>query len=1038
MFYKRLCRTLNNRGRLLPETDDIWNYIKDDVDYYQSVYKYNEEQYQEFLKTKSVKGVIDVVGSDLIWDFDSASDLEQARQDAFSLITRLLNYGISENAIQIAFSGKKGFGVRVDTNNNLTPKQLRTLTNTIAQGLNYDTSVYNESRVMRVVGTKHNFHKDVLEFKLSTGFTLKEEEQKFYDKLKAGETEEVAFYKFPLTFRQLSTLTIPQILELARDIDNAEIVSWETIDLTEELLQLCRIKEETQPTNATPPSEDSDDPLERINWKDKPKFLSNCRWALQNGYFKPGADSDSPISGRSRALFVLATTYKNLGYSKKQTYYQLKSAADDCAANFGGEKFSKQEIMNNIVEPMYSAGHRGGQCSCKNPDSSELSQWLHKYCNSLGDHKCANDTSKRGFISIADMFAKFDDYVNHIEENTIKTGIDDLDEKIKLRIGQMTAIMGSPGCHAKGTEIVMYDGTLKKVEDIVVGDLLMGPDSQPREVLKLCRGIDKMVKIIPHRSEPFIVNQHHVLHLTPSKKKANRGHFDMDVKVNDYIHKTSECFKGYYKLQRIGVEFTEKNLNIPPYILGLWLGDGHSNTLALTTMDDEIRDEWLNYAKLNNLNVRVGDNNSGKAKDYYISGKNKNVLNTFKSYNLINSKHIPEIYLTSSRKQRLELLAGLLDTDGYLSNNHHYDFVQKNKLLADQVVRLARSLGFHASITGEQKGCWYKGSYRVGHYYRVYISGDNCNEIPCRLPRKIAKKTNRTTDSSHIGFKYEILNEDDYYGFTLDKDHLYLTSDFIVHHNSGKTSMALNILENTSENGLLSLFYSLDMADSELCQKIAHKVTGLPEDEIFRIFQTNDPFKVEILKQISEKYSNVKFSFDTGISAEQIEEDISEFERLHDKKVKLIMVDYNELIAGPHSDPTANSGHIAAQLKKITNKGYLVISLLQPSKGYGDAGTEITTYRAAKGSSLLEQCFSTILAIYRPGFGCTDEEEDEDQYMVVSALKNRMGKLAKINLKWDGARGLITHLDEEGQELLKQLIDKKKALLEKDKDDWKN
>lgn len=700
MYYKRLCRTLNNRGRLLPETDDIWNYIKDDVDYYQSVYKYNEEQYQEFLKTKSVKGVIDVVGSDLIWDFDSASDLEQARQDAFSLITRLLNYGIPENAIQIAFSGKKGFGVRVDTNNNLTPKQLRTLTNTIAQGLNYDTSVYNESRVMRVVGTKHNFHKDVLEFKLSTGFTLKEEEQKFYDKLKAGETEEVAFYKFPLTFRQLSTLTIPQILELARDINNAEIVSWETIDLTEELLQLCRIEEETQPANATPPSEDSDDPLERINWKDKPKFLSNCRWALQNGYFKPGADSDSPISGRSRALFVLATTYKNLGYSKKQTYYQLKSAADDCAANFGGEKFSKQEIMNNIVEPMYSAGHRGGQCSCKNPDSSELSQWLHKYCNSLGDHKCANDTSKRGFISIADMFAKFDDYVNHIEENTIKTGIDDLDEKIKLRIGQMVAIMGSPG--------------------------------------------------------------------------------------------------------------------------------------------------------------------------------------------------------------------------------------------------------------------------------------------------------------------------------------------------SGKTSISLNILENTSNQGLLSIFYSLDMADSELCQKIAHKVTGLPEDEIFRIFQTNDPFKVEILKQISERYSNVKFSFDTGISAEQIEEDIAEFERIHDKKVKLIMVDYNELIAGPHSDPTANSGHIAAQLKKITNKGYLVISLLQPSKGYGDAGTEITTYRAAKGSSLLEQCFSTILAIHRPGFGCTDEEEDEDQYMVISALKNRMGKLAKINLKWDGARGLVSHLDEEGQELLKQLIDKKKALLEKDKDDWKN
>jgi hypothetical protein len=74
------------------------------------------------------------------------------------------------------------------------------------------------------------------------------------------------------------------------------------------------------------------------------------------------------------------------------------------------------------------------------------------------------------------------------------------------------------GCHAPGTQILMYDGTIKRVEHIQVNDVLMGPDSTPRVVHTLYSGVDEMFKITPTKGDPFIVNQHHILSLdlTPS------------------------------------------------------------------------------------------------------------------------------------------------------------------------------------------------------------------------------------------------------------------------------------------------------------------------------------------------------------------------------------------------------------------------------------------------------------------------------------------------------------------------------------------
>lgn len=364
-------------------------------------------------------------------------------------------------------------------------------------------------------------------------------------------------------------------------------------------------------------------------------------------------------------------------------------------------------------------------------------------------------------------------------------------------------LYGPAGCHAKGTKVLMYDGTTKKIEDVVVGDRLMGPDSTPREVLKLARGRENMVKIKPSKGEEFVVNMSHILHLTPSHKNEAIK-FPVNVRFTDYLEQTS-CFLERFKLTRTGVEFNKKDLLIPPYILGVWLGDGHSKHPAITSMDESIIQEWKNYVESEGLFVRKNEYKDGrprKAAAYYATtklahgGKDKNIiLNKLRHLKVYKNKHIPQEYLNSSREDRLELLAGLLDTDGHLSNNNgSFDFVQKKKEIADQVVFLARSLGLAAYVKECKKSCWYKGEKKIGAYHRVSISGD-LTQIPCRLDRKKATSRKHVKDVLRTGFTYEILPEDDFYGFALDGDHLYLTADFTIHHNTGKSSSISTIVE---------------------------------------------------------------------------------------------------------------------------------------------------------------------------------------------------------------------------------------------------
>jgi hypothetical protein len=382
--------------------------------------------------------------------------------------------------------------------------------------------------------------------------------------------------------------------------------------------------------------------------------------------------------------------------------------------------------------------------------------------------------------------------------------------------------VGTGKCHAKDTPILMYDGSIKMVQDIQVGELLMGDNSTPRKVLSLASGEDEMYDIIPTKGDKYTVNSEHILCLQstrlgityiksqphsphvvryvnmktksitsksfPTRKEAEEFQEYvsqdniMEIEVKDYL-KLSRSLKKVLKGYRTAVHFESKEVSLDPYVLGYWLGDGSQRGPVISSQDATVLKYMRDYAIENDLTL-----NYQSQYDYRFSGsrhKGNKVLKDLQHYQLINNKHIPLEYKANDTVVRLQLLAGLIDSDGYCDvRGKCYEITQKNKVLAEDIVYLCRSLGFAAYMKECQKSCMYKGEKKTGTYWRTCISGAGLEKIPVKISRK--KQQERTINKNALvtGITVESVGRGNYYGFTLDGNNRYVLGDFTVTHNT--------------------------------------------------------------------------------------------------------------------------------------------------------------------------------------------------------------------------------------------------------------
>lgn len=366
--------------------------------------------------------------------------------------------------------------------------------------------------------------------------------------------------------------------------------------------------------------------------------------------------------------------------------------------------------------------------------------------------------------------------------------IKEIYDKILSEGGTILSVACGMGkCHGKNTPILMYDGSIKMVQNIKIGDKLMGDDSTPRNVLSLARGKEQLYKIIPKRGNPYIVNESHILSLKVStnKNRFKKGKGDIiDISVKDYLN-LPKSYRGRGSPLvgfKVPVEFEKKYVDIEPYIIGLWLGDGTSSGSGFTTNNHQIIKYLKKELPKYNMYLRY------KSKyDYSISNdksKQRNYFNDIlRKYNLLNNKHIPHIFKCNSRENRLKLLAGLIDSDGYMKNNI-YSITQKNERLLDDIVYLCLSLGFYAEKKERWKSCTNGKNKEKRKYFQTTITGFGIEKIPVKINRKKCNPRKQIKNPLHSLIQVEKLEVDDYYGFMLDGNHRYLLGDFTVTHNT--------------------------------------------------------------------------------------------------------------------------------------------------------------------------------------------------------------------------------------------------------------
>jgi hypothetical protein len=375
-------------------------------------------------------------------------------------------------------------------------------------------------------------------------------------------------------------------------------------------------------------------------------------------------------------------------------------------------------------------------------------------------------------------------------------------------------------CFAMNTPMLMFDGSIKLSQNVVVGDNLMGDDSTCRTVLFVEEGEDSLYEIQPSRGDKHVVTENHFLNLKLSclgieKSRAknptyitrtlNKEHRKLDIKhftskeqahvylqelkdeentiqmtLGDFMRSSSK-FKSNLKLFRKGVDFPAITIDFDPYILGVWLGDGGQRDTVITNQDARlllyIRNTLPRYGLMLNYmsgyDYRVSSCTSEKCK------KGKNVfLTTLKKYNMINNKHIPNIIKYNSVDIRLQVLAGLIDTDGSVNSNC-YEITQEREKLMDDIVFLARSLGF-AAYKKVKKGSYQnKHGIKVeGTYYRTYISGHHLENIPVKTLRKEVQARRQKKDVLVTGFTTTKLSIGTFHKICIDENQRCLLGDF--------------------------------------------------------------------------------------------------------------------------------------------------------------------------------------------------------------------------------------------------------------------
>ena len=300
---------------------------------------------------------------------------------------------------------------------------------------------------------------------------------------------------------------------------------------------------------------------------------------------------------------------------------------------------------------------------------------------------------------------------------------------------------------ADSTPVLTIDGW-KTHGELKVGDYVFHHSGKPVRVMATSEKTPSDYVVTFSNGERIRCHGNHEWAVRHDRKKIS---VFTTLQLKDNLHRTEGRGKTRYINQMPDIQPIHRSrvdLELHPYVLGLWLGDGSSSKAAIThdVKDQPMIDKVVSCGHA--ISSVCVHNTTGvittyfdgdrKANGGYKDGRCGKMMGLLRGLNLINNKHIPEKYFLGSIEQRMELLAGLIDSDGCCDKNGRIVVSTTNTAIRDGVLRLTTELGFRSYYHTEEPVISSSG---VQGRLPIYCVGFNpTTQLPQVIVRKISTR----------------------------------------------------------------------------------------------------------------------------------------------------------------------------------------------------------------------------------------------------------------------------------------------------------
>lgn len=493
---------------------------------------------------------------------------------------------------------------------------------------------------------------------------------------------------------------------------------------------------------------------------------------------------------------------------------------DGLAVQDKGMKFCKQQELKKSIKEIQAIIDKGDLSRY-----DEMEDILKKALEH-GDNK----------DNTIDVFDNIDEVLADDFRDPIATGIKGLDEIMGggLSRGEFGLILAGYGTgkeQPNSARIYTPNG-YKLMGEMKVGDAVVGSDGKKQSVTGVFpQGLKDIYKVSFNDGTSTHCGLEHLWAVNSMKQrnrstKKNGKNVQLPKDNSFRVLPTHEIIEKLivdngrhlnYKIPIIKpVQFEEKNLEIHPYVMGVLLGDGFMGASRISTKDIEIVEILSSLCEISHrerCREIEGENNTlilrclEDITVLKISGKLKK-LGLFDTHS--NDKFIPKDYIYNSIDNRIELLQGLMDTDGYCDKRGIMQYSSVSEQLMIDVKELVLSLGGSCRVKTKIPTYKSKGIKKLGQLsYILTISFPaELNIKPFKLERKLNRVRNRTT---YAGNKYiksiEFSHKEEATCIMVDNnDHLYVTDDFILTHNTTALTKIANTGKELGKNVLQIYF----------------------------------------------------------------------------------------------------------------------------------------------------------------------------------------------------------------------------------------